>query len=93
MGFAVTYREAFFLVGMLFRNPASWTYAAEQGWEHPASPEWIVAKHTFDLIARVNSETPPPEYPAPWIRSTRPKIQDRADVMRKLKLMNPERRE
>ena len=93
VGHSVSYREGFFLVGMLLQNPESWVHALEQGWEHPVTAEWIVLKHTFDLLVKVNSDKPQPEYPAPWIRSTRPKSQDRSEVLRKLKLMNPERRD
>lgn len=76
---------------MLFRNTASWIHAREAKWEHPVTPEWILAKHTFDLLARVNSEKPPPEYPAPWISRKTTTEQSREDVIRRLKLMNPER--
>jgi hypothetical protein len=91
IGITVSYREAILLVGMLLRNPASWIHAKENQWDYPVTPEWILAKHTFDLLARVNSEKPPPEYPAPWIRTKETTKQSREDVIRRLKLMNPER--
>jgi hypothetical protein len=78
---------------MLLRNPESWVHAGEQEWEHPVSAEWILLKHTFDLLVKVNSDKEPPEYPAPWIRTVKPKKQDRAEVLAALKLMNPERRD
>lgn len=91
VGAVISYKEAVALVGMLFRNTASWVHAREAKWEHPVTPEWIVAKHTFDLLARVNSEKPPQEYPAPWLSTKPTTTQDRAEVLRVLKEMNPER--
>lgn len=91
VGGAITYREAISLVGMLRTNPESWLHAVEQGWQFPVSSEWIISKHLFDLTARVHSEKAPPEYPAPWIRSSKPKETSRDEVLRRLKLMNPER--
>jgi hypothetical protein len=35
-------------------------------WKYPVSREWIVAAHTFDLHAQVNSKKKPKPYPAPW---------------------------
>lgn len=91
IGITISYREAISLVGMLRQNPASWLHANEQGWTYPVSSEWIVLKHLFDITARANSEKTPPEYPAPWIRSTKPKQTERSEVERRLRLMNPER--
>lgn len=90
-GFAIRLREAVDLVGMLLRNPATWIHAVEQSWDYPVSHEWIMLKHLFDLTAKVNSEKPPPEFPAPWIQASKPKPQPRSVVEARLKAMNPER--
>lgn len=76
---------------MLRQNPESRYYANLEGWQYPVSSEWIVLKHIFDLTARANSKEIPPEYPAPWIRTSQPKQTSREDVEQRLKLMNPER--
>lgn len=91
LGFAITYREGIDLCGMLVRNPETWIHAVLNQWEYPVSHEWILAKHSFDLLATVNAEKRPPEYPAPWIASSRPTPQPRASVLEKLQKMNPER--
>jgi hypothetical protein len=44
----------------------SWTQSARSGWNYPVSREWIVAAHTYDLLARVNSKNKPKPYPNPF---------------------------
>ena len=90
-GFSISYREAIDLVGMLRKNPSSWVHALEEGWQFPASFEWIVLKHTFDLIAAANSEQTPEPYPAPWDTANRPTPLSREEVEEQLRKMNPER--
>ena len=60
--------EAVLLVSVLLRDPSSWTSAAAAGWDYPVSREWIVAAHTYDLLAMVNTgkgKRPKP-YPNPF---------------------------
>ena len=91
-GFSIHLREAVDLVGMLLMNPATWIHAAENEWDYPATQEWIVLKHLYDLTVMANTASGTPiEYPAPWIRSQRPKAQPRSVVEARLKAMNPER--
>ena len=83
------------LVFMLAKDPSSSLQAVMRGWKHPVTYEWIVAAHTYDLLARVNSgKKKPKPYPAPWAtqeQKIKPKLkQKRSDVITKLKLMNPE---
>ena len=90
-GHSVSYREAVDIVGMLRKNPATWIHALEEGWQYPVSFDWIVLKHTFDLIAAANSEGTPEPYPAPWDNAHRPKTLSREQVEEQLRKMNPER--
>ena len=50
------------------RDPSSWTQAASAGWQYPVSRDWMVAAHTYDLMAVVNSGKgkKPKPYPHPW---------------------------
>jgi hypothetical protein len=94
IGGTVTWHEAILLTAVLLKDPASWTQAVKNGWQYPVSHEWMIARHTYDLIARAHYKKPKP-FPAPWpdadkktIGSKRP--QTRAEVLAKLALMNPE---
>jgi len=91
LGHSVPYREAIDLIAMMRRNPTSYVHASEEGWTFPVSFEWIVLKHSFDLLAKVNSESAPPEYPAPWDNADKPKPMSREAVEAALRKMNPER--
>ena len=68
IGDGVTYREALLLVSVLVRDPSSWTQAAWSGWEYPVTREWIVASHTYDLHASINTGKgkKPKPYPNPF---------------------------
>lgn len=79
------------MIGMLRKNPTSYVFASEEGWSFPVSFEWIVLKHTFDLLAKVNSESEPPGYPAPWDNAAKPQPMSREEVEAVLRKMNPER--
>lgn len=94
IGGDVTWIEAIYLVAVLLRDPASWLQAAKNDWDYPVSREWLVATHTFDLHAAINSKNKPKPYPTPWgdpntqrLKSKKP--QDRSSVLAKLALMNP----
>jgi len=91
LGHSVPYREAIDLIAMMRRNPTSFVHASEEGWSFPVSFEWIVLKHLFDLTAKVNSESEPPGYPAPWDNADKPKPMSREAVEAALRKMNPER--
>lgn len=61
-------------------------------WKYPVSREWIVAAHTFDLQAQVNSKKKPKSYPAPWPDTNTTKIGSgkKSDKVREtLARMNP----
>lgn len=93
IGHSVTYREACLLLAVLLRDPSSWVQAAEAGWKHPVSREWMVAAHTYDLHARVNSKTKPKPYPNPFpdkdkVRTGRT-TKTREEVRQILDWMNP----
>ena len=66
IGHSVTWLEAVYLVAICMRDTSSWLCAAYNGWKYPVSREWIVASHTYDLHARVNSKTKPKPYPNPF---------------------------
>lgn len=68
LGDTVTWRESVLLVSVLLRDPASWLQAAYSGWDYPVSREWIVATHTYDLLAMANSSKgkKPKPYPNPF---------------------------
>lgn len=68
IGVAVSWREAVLLTAVLMRDPESWVQSAYSGWKHPVSRDWIVAAHTYDLLAMVNSGKgkKPNPYPHPW---------------------------
>lgn len=90
----MTFLEAVLLVSVLMRDPSSWLYAAEAEWDFPVSREWIVATHTYDLHAMVNSKSKPKPYPTPWPAENTKRIgsskkQSSADVLKNLERMNP----
>lgn len=95
VGITISWLEAAYLVGMLVRHTDSWTHAVVAEWDYPVSREWVVAAHTFDLLATVNSgKKKPKAYPAPWpdsnvnkIGSKKPQNTDR--VLSMLEQMNP----
>ena len=68
IGRAVSYREAALLIAVILRDPESWTQATKAGWTYPVSREWIVASHTYDLLAMANSGKgkKPKPYPNPF---------------------------
>jgi hypothetical protein len=93
IGTRITWREAAMLTSILLRDPSSWTQAARNEWQYPVSQEWVMARHTYDLIAQANFKKPKP-FPTPWpdpdkqkLGSTKP--QSREQVLAKLALMNP----
>jgi hypothetical protein len=93
IGSLITWREAALLTSILLRDPSSWTQAAINGWQYPVSQEWIMARHTYDLIAQANFKKPKP-FPTPWPDPDKKKLgsskpQSRADVLAKLARMNP----
>lgn len=81
------------------RDTTSWLHAAAASWDHPASREWIVAAHTYDLLALVNSSKKgkkPKPYPSPYANADKNKIggsskrrQSDRSVRDKLNKMNP----
>jgi hypothetical protein len=92
IGHDVTYLEAAYLISVLVRTSDSWLSSKIQNWTYPVSQEFIVAAHTWDLLATVNSKKKPKPYPMPWKpagqASLGNKSQDRADVIEKLNSMN-----
>jgi hypothetical protein len=92
IGHDVTYLEAAYLISVLVQIPDSWLSAKIQNWTHPVSHEFIVAAHTYDLLATVNSKKKPKPYPMPWKPTGQVSIgkknQSRADVINKLNSMN-----
>ena len=92
IGKTYTWLEAILLVSMLVRETDSWTQAAMAKWDYPVNRNWIVASHTFDLLAAVNSKKKPKPYPTPWLVENTSKIgkrrQDRDKVIELLNRMN-----
>lgn len=95
IGEKITWLEAIYLISILIRDTSSWTQSAMSEWKYPVSREWIVAAHTFDLFANVNSgKKKPKPYPAPWPEVGTNRIGgkaklDRKTVLERLRLMNP----
>lgn len=93
IGNEVTLKEACLLVAVLMREPTSWLQAAYSGWKHPVSRDWIVAAHTYDLLARVNSKKKPKPYPNPFpnkdVVKTGKTNRSPEEVRRILDWMNP----
>ena len=83
------------LTAVLTRDPSSWVQAAYNGWAFPVSREWIVASHTYDLHAAVNSKkgSKPKPYPNPFPDKSRDRVgktdKSPAEVRRILAWMNP----
>jgi hypothetical protein len=94
IGISIPWIEAVRLIAVLLRDPSSWTQAAKNNWDYPVDRNWIVASHSYDLLAMVNSKKKPKPYPSPWpnanVNRLRPKkAQLRSQVLEKLRLMNP----
>lgn len=94
IGHSVTWLEAYHLILVLMKEPDSWLQASVRKWKYPVTNEWVVAAHTYDLLAHVNSgKRKPRPYPTPWSTKEdkiRPKHkQSRSSVIDKLKKMNP----
>jgi hypothetical protein len=94
IGKSVTWLEAIQLTSVLLRDPSSWTQAVKNNWDYPVDRNWIIASHSYDLLAMVNSKKKPKPYPTPWpdpnINRLKPnKAQNRFQVIDKLKRMNP----
>lgn len=94
IGDRITWLEAVYLVAVLMRDPTSWLQAVSAGWKFPVSQEWMVAVHTYDLLAAVNSKNKPKPYPTPWpapnearVGSSKPR--SRSEVIQRLEQMNP----
>lgn len=64
----LSYREAFWLVRQLTRNPESLLSASITGWKHPVSFEWMVLAELVDLTVKVNSKRQVKPFPRPWAR-------------------------
>lgn len=93
IGISISYREACLLTTILLRDPDSWLQAKQAGWKYPVSREWIVAAHTYDLTARVNSKNKPKPYPNPFPERDTARVgkttKTRAEVRKILDWMNP----
>ena len=94
IGKKISWVEAVYLTSILLRDPSSWTQAIKNNWDYPVDRNWIIASHSYDLLAMVNSKKKPKPYPTPWpdprVNRLRPKkAQDRSEVLKKLRLMNP----
>lgn len=95
IGGDISLKEAAMLVGMLLRDTNSWLQAAKNGWQFPVSREWLVAAHTFDLLAMANSGKgkKPKPYPTPFPNKNVTKSGKTArsfeEVRRILDWMNP----
>ena len=82
------------MVSVLQRDPSSWIQAVTNDWKYPVSYEFVVAAHTYDLLAAVNSKRKPKPYPGPWPapgtgRIGGRKATDRKTVKEMLDRMNP----
>lgn len=95
IGGDVSLKEAAMLTGMLLRDTTSWLQAARNDWQYPVSREWLVASHTFDLLAMANSGKgkKPKPYPTPFanknITKTGKTTRSFEEVRRILDWMNP----
>lgn len=94
VGGTVSLREAALLISMLLHETDSWFQATLSEWKYPVTREWIVAAHTYDLIATVNSKKTPKPYPTPWLPDNvkrvggKSKNLSNAEVLRRLDIMN-----
>lgn len=94
IGDEVSLLEAVYLVSVLLRDPGTWLASAKADWDYPASREWIVGVHTYDLLSMVNSKKKPNPYPTPWPNEQRSRLrsrkqQSRQYVLERLAQMNP----
>lgn len=93
LGTKISWREAVYLAAVLVRDPSSWIQASLAGWEYPVSREWIVASHTYDLVAAVNSKKKPKPYPNPFKEKNTQKVgkttRTHEEVRKILAWMNP----
>lgn len=59
--------EAARLAVLLAKDPTTQLCAALNGWDYPASREFLVLADQFDAFGRVNSgKKKPAPYPRPW---------------------------
>lgn len=63
---AVPLAEAWDLVQMLMRDPASRLHAAVAGWEFPVSREWMALTDLFDMQLSSKSRRKQKPYPRPF---------------------------
>jgi hypothetical protein len=94
IGVKITWYEAIRLTSILLKDPSSWVQASMSEWDYPVSRDWIALSHLYDLLAMVNSKRKPKPYPTPWpsagtTRLKPKKAQDRSEVLKKLRMMNP----
>lgn len=61
----MSWREAWHLAQILFKDPTSWVCAAVNEWESPRSPEWFLAADLYDLTMAANSKRKAKPYPRP----------------------------
>lgn len=94
VGKTISWKEAIYLTSILLINPESWLQKAKNGWKHPASYEWMMLADLIDVTIRANSKKKTKPVQRPWPDPNQSKIggnkkQSRADVLKKLKRMNP----
>lgn len=64
---AVSVAEAWDLIQMLLRDPASRLHAAIAGWEYPVSREWLALADSFDVqLAAISGKRKRKPYPRPF---------------------------
>ena len=72
VGRAMSWGEAYRLVGELADEPSSHTAAAMAGWQHPWPREAALLADMWDLTATAHSgKRAPTPYPRPWRRAPR----------------------
>lgn len=93
IGTSVRLDEAVMLVAVLLRDPSSWLQAAKFGWKHPVSREWEAIIDHFDLTFAVAAGKKAKPYPRPWPEADKNVVGgrgvSRADVIERLRSMNP----
>lgn len=93
IGYTLRLDEAVMLVAVLLRDPSSWLQAAKFGWKHPVSREWEAIIDHFDLTFAVAAGKKAQPYPRPWPDANKNVIGgkgvSRADVIERLRNMNP----
>ena len=62
------------LANVLMADQSSWTFAAFNGWDYPASLEWIKLADLVDVQIISKSKNKPKPSPRPWPDTSKKRI-------------------